>query len=149
MLFMNHLVFLDAQAGELEKISSGLKTMLIKEFDPALTPAHPVNPGDSLYFPRNSDECTLCVKATVVRVLPIINDLDKSLLEILKEMQPKLQFTEDQFHHWSAKKQVLLVEFESARKIEAIQITLDKDTDEFNWIAFRSFSLDTEFGCTT
>ena len=30
---MNHLVFLDRRAGELEKILSGIKTMLMKEFD--------------------------------------------------------------------------------------------------------------------
>lgn len=138
---MNHLVFLDAQTGELERILSGVKTMLIKELDPVLTLAHPVNPGDSLYFLRNSDECTLRVKATVVRVLPIINDLDESLIEILKEMQPKLQFTEDQFRHWSAMKQVLLVEFDSARKIEEIQVALNKVPDGSNWIAFKAFCL--------
>ena len=146
---MNHLFFLDAQAGELEKILSGVKTMLVKEFDPALPPADPVNPGDSLYLLRNKDACTLRVKATVTRVLSVTNDLEEDLSQLLKEMQPKLQFTEEQFDHWSAKKQVLLVEFESARKIEAIHITLDEDTDESNWIAFRAFSLDTEFGCTT
>ena len=64
---MNYLVFLDASAGELEKILSGVKTMLVKEFDPAQTTAHPVNPGDSLYFLRDKDDCALRVKATVVR----------------------------------------------------------------------------------
>jgi len=34
---MNHLVVLDAQANELEKILSGVKTMLVKEFDPSST----------------------------------------------------------------------------------------------------------------
>ncbi len=50
---MNHLVVLDAPAGELEKILSGVKTMLVKEFDPAQTAAQPVSPGDSLYFLRD------------------------------------------------------------------------------------------------
>ena len=139
---MNHIVFLDAQAGELEKILSGVKTMLVKEFDPALTPADPVNPGDSLYLLRNKDEYTLRVKATVTRVLSVTNDLEEDLSQVLKEMQPKLNFTEEQFDYWSAKKQVLLVEFESARKIEAIHLTLDEDTDKSNWIAFGAFSLD-------
>jgi hypothetical protein len=46
---MNYLVFLDAQAGELEKILLGVKTMLVKEFDPAQTIAPPINSHDSLY----------------------------------------------------------------------------------------------------
>ena len=37
---MNHLVFLDTRAGELEKILSGVKTMLVKEFDPARYHCH-------------------------------------------------------------------------------------------------------------
>ena len=109
---MNHLVFLDAQAGELEKILSGVKTMLVKEFDPAQTAAHPVNPGDSLYFLRDKDDCAVRVKATVVRVLFFTNRLDEDLSHTLKEMQPRLQFTEDQYNYWSAKQQVLLVEFD-------------------------------------
>jgi hypothetical protein len=49
---MIHLVILDTRAGELEKILSGIKTMLIRESDPAQTITHPVRPGDSLYFLR-------------------------------------------------------------------------------------------------
>ena len=141
---MNHLIFLDAQAGELEKILSGVKTMLVKEFDPTHTPAHPVNPGDSLYFLRNTDECTLRVKATVARILSFTNRLDEDLSHTLKEMQPKLQLTEEQFNHWSVKKQVLLVEFESAQKISAINIKSIKIKDLSSWIAFKEFGLITE-----
>jgi hypothetical protein len=92
---MNHLVFLDAQAGELEKILSGVKSMVVKEFDPAQSSAHPVRPGDSLYFLRSKDNCALRVKATVVCVLFITNRLGNDLSRTLKEMQPRLQLTED------------------------------------------------------
>jgi len=141
MAFMNHLVFLNAQAGELEKILSGVKTMLVKEFDPMQTTAHPINPGDSLYFLRNMDDCALRVKATVVRVLLFTNAFDEDLSHTLKAMQPRLQLTEDQYNHWSAKRQVLLVEFASAQKIAVIHVTPDKITDRSGWIAFEDFSL--------
>ena len=138
---MNHLVFMDAQAGDLEKILSGIKTMIIKEFDPAQPTMHPMSPGDSLYFLRNTDECTLRVKATVVRVLSLSNQSEEDLSQILKEMQPRLQFTEDQYNYWSAKKQILLVEFESAHKIDAIQVAPEKITDRSDWMAFENTSL--------
>jgi len=141
---MNHLVFLDTRAGELEKILSGMKTMLIKEFDPAQTTAQPVNPGDSLYFLRDKDDCALRVKATVVRVLPFTNRLTEDLSHTLKEVQPRLQLTEDQYNYWSAKKQVLLVEFGSAQKIGVIHIASNKLKDRSDWIAFEEFSLITE-----
>ena len=138
---MNHLVFLDTRAGELEKILSGVKTMLLKEFDPTQTTAHPVNPGDSLYFLRDRDECALRVKATVTRVLFVTNNPDKDLSHTLKEMQPRLQLTEDQYNTWSAKRQVLLVEFDSAHKIEVIRVASNRIPDRSDWIAFEDLSL--------
>ena len=141
---MNHLVFLDAQAGELEKILSGIKSMVVKEFDPARAAGQAVRPGDSLYFLRNKDECTLRVKATVVRVLFYTNDVDPDLSHTLKEMQPRLQLTEDQYNHWSAKQQILLVEFASAHKIGVIHVAPNKIADRSDWIAFEEFGLITE-----
>ena len=137
---MNHLVYLDPHAGELEKILSGIKSMVLKEFDPAL-PTQPVRPGDSLYFLRNKDDCAVRVKATVIRVLPFIHSLDEDLSHVLKEMQPKLQLTEDQYNYWSGKNQVLLVEFDSAQKIGVIHVATDKITDKSSWIAFEEFGL--------
>ena len=138
---MNHLVFLDAQAGELEKILSGMKTMLIKEFDPAQIPAHPVCPGDSLYFLRDKEDNALRVRATVIRAQVFPHHTDDDLSRILKEMQPRLQLTENQFNYWSAKGQVLLVTFGSAQKISMIQIASEKIADPSAWIAFEAFSL--------
>jgi hypothetical protein len=137
---MNHLVYLDAQAGELEKILSGVKTMLVQEFDPTHTPVHPIRPGDSLYLLKNTEERTLHVKATVIRVQTVANDPDEDLSQILKEMQPKLQMTEDQFNRWSVMPHVLLVEFGSAQKINMVQIASHKITDRSGWIAFEDFS---------
>jgi hypothetical protein len=138
---MNHLVFLNTRAGELEKILSGVKTMLIKEFDPARITAHPVSPGDGLYFLRDDGEWTVRVQATVLRVLPAMDSLDQGLSHTLKELQPRLQLTEDQYNTWSAKQRVLLVEFESAHKIGVIHVTPYKIADRSDWIAFEEFSL--------
>jgi hypothetical protein len=138
---MIHLVILDTRAGELEKILSGMKTMLIREFDPAQTTTHPVSPGDSLYFLRDNGECAVRVKATVVRVLFSTYSQDQDLSHTLKELQPRLQLTEDQYNYWSARKQVLLVEFESAHKIDVIHVAPDKITDRSDWIAFEDLSL--------
>jgi hypothetical protein len=139
---MNHLVVLDAHAGELEKILSGVKTMLVKEVDP--TTACPLCPGDSLYFLRSKDECALRGKATVVRVLFFTGSSNEDLSQPLKEMQPRLQLTEDQYNHWSSKKGIALVEFEAAHKIDVIQVASNKITERSDWIAFEAFGLMTK-----
>ena len=134
---MNYLVYLDTRAGELEKILSGVKTMLLKEYDPTQSTAQTINPGDSLYFLRSSDDCALRVKATVVRVLLITSKED--LIHSFKAMQPRLQLTEEQYNDWSVKQRALLVEFDSAQKIAVIQVAPEKTLERPGWIAFEDF----------
>jgi hypothetical protein len=141
---MNFLVFLNERAGELEKILSGTKSMVLKEFNPSQFDKQRVRPGDNLYFLRKKDEYRLRVKAVVVRVSQVMNGLDEDISHTLKEMQPKLQLTEDQYNYWSVKKQILLVEFESARKIPVIQVASNKVSDLSEWIAFEEFSFITD-----
>jgi hypothetical protein len=137
---MNYLVPIDADAGELEKILSGVKTMVMKDSDPDRSTAYSVGPGDGLYFLRDKDECALRVKATVVIVLPIVNGLADDLSQTLKEMQPRLQLAEEQYNHWSSKQQVELVEFDSAQKIGVIHVAPDKIKNRSAWIAFEEIS---------
>ena len=126
---MNHLVYLDTRTGELEKILSGVKTMLVKEFDPAGTVMPPASPGDSLNFLRNKDDCTLRVKATSVHMLFFTK----------KGIQPRLQLTADQYNYWLAKQQFLLVKFNNAHKIDMMHVAPEKITDRSDWIAFEQF----------
>jgi len=138
---MNHLIYLNTKSGELEKILSGIKTMIIKDLGNAQQTSFSVNPGDSLYFMRDKEETTLRVKAAVVKVTSPEFNSDEDLSPALKEMQPKLQLTEKQFHDWSSKKQVLFVEFVAAQKIEGIQLTTHKFMSQADWIAFEDFSV--------
>jgi hypothetical protein len=137
---MNHLVVLDAWAGELEKILSGVKTMLIKESDPRQSSLS-VHPGDTLYFLKNHEDCTVRVKATVARVLYVSNCKEDDLVHALKEMQPRLHLTEAQYMHWATKGQVLLVEIESAHKIDPFQVASRTVEDQSDWISFEKFRL--------
>lgn len=142
---MNYLVFLDAQAGELEKILSGVKTMLVKEFDPE-GPEPVFNSGDILYFLRDNEELLVRVQATVLRLLPSKASPDEDISRILKELQPKLQLTEDQYNSWSGKKQALFIEFEAAQKIDELLIAPDKLTQRKTWIDFEEVHELTQLG---
>ena len=135
---MNDLVFVDARAGELEKILSGVKTMIVKEFSLMQANTRAIQPGDSLYFLRDQNDCALRVKATVARIHFIANKDDLS--QILKVMQPRLHLTEDQYNHWSRQQRALLVEFESAQKIGMIHVSPEKTSDRSGWIAFEDFN---------
>lgn len=141
---MNFLVFLDAQAGELEKILSGTKSMVLKEYYPASASGWTVSPGDNLYFLRNKDDCDLRVKATVSRSLSFTNQKYDDLSHTLKELQPKLQLTEEQYNHWSVKQCAQIIEFEGAHKISPIHISHCKFSGNSNWNAFEDLDLITD-----
>jgi len=133
---MNHLVLLEAEAGELESILRGAKTMLARGSDPAQPTSHPVSPGDSLFFLRDTDDGAVRVRATVTRVLLQTSSNDEDLSHALKEMQPKLQLTEGQYNRWSTRRLALLVEFGSAHKIDVIQVAPNRFPDRSGWIVF-------------
>lgn len=138
---MNHLVFLDARASELEKILSGLKTMIVRQYDPISYNEQPVHPGDCLYFLRDEDDLFLRVKATVVQVLLPENTSNSDMTHILKEAQPKLQLTENQYNRLAGNSRVLLIEFATATKISLVRVSANKISDHSDWIAFKDFSL--------
>jgi hypothetical protein len=69
-------------------------------------------------------------------------DLDRTL----KELQPMLQLTEEQYNHWSVKKGMILIEFGRAQKISPIHIAEGNFPNRSNWIAFKDLYLITEQG---
>jgi hypothetical protein len=138
---MNFLVFLEPEAGELEKILSGTKCMVVKKFDPSQAAIQSVNPGDSLYFLRNKDAHEVRVKATVLRVLLINNGSVDEQIHTLNELQPKLQLTEEQYNRWSKTKQAQLVEFENAHKIDPSHISVSNINGISEWVAFEGRDL--------
>ncbi len=138
---MNYLVFLDLGAGELEKILSGVKSMVIKEDKPEDTTSQSLMPGDNLYFLRNTVARDIRVKATIKSIQAVSSGQTSDISSQLKEMQHKLQLNEEQFMYWCTKKQVLLVEFECAQKIGMIHLDLDEVKGQSDWIAFQAFSV--------
>lgn len=137
---MNHLVYLDARAGELEKILSGVKTMLAKENDPTKPLAHPIFAGDRLYFLRDHEDRSVRVQATVVNVRRFTSLSEDDRSGLLKEMQPRLHFTENQYNFWREKENFFLIEFDSAQKIDPIHISTHRGVDQAEWVAFETVS---------
>ncbi|KXK05019.1 MAG: hypothetical protein UZ04_CHB001000908 [Chlorobi bacterium OLB4] len=65
---MDHVVYLDAKANELEKLLDGSKTMIIRGATGRKLPYGRVNQDDTLYFINNNAEGVVKAKATVNNV---------------------------------------------------------------------------------
>jgi len=63
---MDHIVYVDADAKELEKLTSGTRTMIVRRAKDV--PCGTVNPSDTLYFIHDGDRL-IRARATVKDVL--------------------------------------------------------------------------------
>lgn len=138
---MSHIVFVDTLAGELEKILSGVKCMVVGEHQPSQSPENKIKPGDSLFFLRDNlfflrdnGERTVRVQATIVWARLIEESEGEDLSRHLKELQTRLHLTEDQFKYWSTRKQVFLINFKDAHKIPAFEIAPEMISQRTIWI---------------
>jgi hypothetical protein len=131
---MDFLVFVDAEAGELEKILSGVKCMLAKELDPEQPEQDLMQPGDSLYFLRDNGEREVRVRASVAQALRFTGGPQEDLVHMLKELQPRLQLTEQQYNKWIGKQRALFIEFKDAQKIEEWQSPAETAAQRAEWI---------------
>jgi hypothetical protein len=65
---LDHVIYLDAAANELENLLSGEKSMIIRGAAGRKLPHVRVNLGDTLYFLNNNAEGLIRAKANVVSV---------------------------------------------------------------------------------
>ncbi|MBN1318029.1 MAG: hypothetical protein JXA42_21280 [Anaerolineales bacterium] len=66
---MDHIVYLDAKAREMETLLSGKKTMIIRGAAGRKMPYGRVNSGDVLYFINNNGEAVIKAGAKVTQVI--------------------------------------------------------------------------------
>ncbi len=65
---MDHVVYLDAKADELEKLANGTKSMILRGATGRKMPYGRVSPGDVLYFIKNNAEGLIRATAMVQSV---------------------------------------------------------------------------------
>lgn len=121
---MDHVVYLDAKANELENLLKGKKTMIIRGAAGRKLPYGRVNAGDVLYFLNNNAEGKVKASGVVSFVLNTEKMSKEESVSLVNEHQEKLLLTEKQFQKWAGKRYIVLIEISN---IEAIApFTIDK-----------------------
>jgi len=116
---MDHIVYLDTKAQELEKLLSGEKSMIIRGASGRKFPYGRVQPGDQLYFVRNNGEGTVQASATVSVVYNSEKLSEEESKQVLNENQSKLALTPEQVKRWGSKRYLVLVEVEDICSVES------------------------------
>jgi len=134
---MNHVVYLDTKANEMEKILANQKTMIIRGAMGRKVPYGKVKKNDILYLINNNAEGK--IKA-VAEVNDVINSekMDKiKSSEFINKYQDKLQLTENQFKRWAGKRYLVLIEIKNVKEITPFQFNRDDFKNRMDdWLIF-------------
>jgi hypothetical protein len=130
---MVHLVYCDntGKRGEreLEKILSGIKTMLVRGAAGRKIPHSRVFTGEKLYFMENGT-AYISAKATVSSVQNYVKLTDAEVSQIFEENQSKLNLSEKQTARWH-KKCLCLVEFDNVEQIGPLAFEHQGNMDDW------------------
>lgn len=119
---MDHIVYLDASAGELEKLLSGDKTMIVRGAAGRKLPYGRVQPGDQLYFMENNGDGIVKACAVVSNVLNSEKLTEEQSRSLLTANHAKVGLTPEQTERWAGKRYLVLIEVKDIRSIEKFSI---------------------------
>lgn len=131
---MDHVVYLDADAKELELLLSGEKSMIIRGATGRKMPYGRVNPDDCLYFINNNAEGTI---AAFGRVETVFNsekmDEDQSA-QLVERHQDRLRLTPRQFTRWAGKRYLVLIGVSGVARVEPFRIDKSNCGNMDDWL---------------
>ncbi len=131
---MDHIVYTDTKAGELENLIAGIKTMVIRGATGRKMPYGRVNPGDTLYFINNNGEGAVRAKANVLSVMNS-QKMDRETSEALVNAhQIQLKLTPAQVKRWAGKRYLVLVEISECLAIEPFAIDKSNFGNMDDWL---------------
>ena len=131
---MDHVVYLDAKAKELELLLAARKTMIIRGAAGRKMPYGRVIEGDSLYFINNNAEGVILATAKVKSVFNSEKMTEEDSRKLVSRHQAKLQLTGPQYERWAGKRYLVLIEVSGARKVEPFEIDRSRYGNMDDWL---------------
>jgi hypothetical protein len=131
---MDHIVYLDYKAKELDNLRSGKKTMIIRGATGRKLPYGRVHQGDILYFIENKGDGLVKAKAIVKKVLNSEQLTKAESEELAKQNQDKLLLDSGLLKRFSGKRYIVLVTIESFHELEPFKIDRSQYGNMDDWL---------------
>lgn len=106
---MDHIVYVDAKQGELEKLVCGAARMLVRGATGRKLPYGRVQRGDRLFFVKNDGTCLAHAWAKVTMVWNSSPLSTQESREVIEGNQDQLQLSPKQLQRWSGKRFLVLI----------------------------------------
>lgn len=140
VLEMDHVVYLEAKARELENLLNGKKTMIIRGATGRKLPYGRVNADDVLYLINNDGEGLIRAKTIVRSVLNSNKMTQDESIKLVRKNQDKLQLTDKQFKRWAGKRYIVLIEVKKVEKVSPFTIDRSNFGNMDDWLLMGNIS---------
>lgn len=131
---MDHVVYVDAKAGEMDKLISGEKVMVIRGATGRKLPHGRVNAGDVLYFINNNGEGAAKASGVVKAVHNSDKMSEPESVRLVEEHMSQLKLTPKEFQKWAGKRYIVLIEVEKVETISPIPIDKSQYGNMDDWL---------------
>lgn len=131
---MDHIVYVDAKANEMEQLLDGEKTMIIRGAAGRKLPYGRVDAGDVLYFINNNGEGQVKAKGVVSNVFNSEKMTKEESISLVEENKDKLKLNKKQFNRWAGKRYIVLIEVKSIEGIGAFNIDKSDYGNMDDWL---------------
>ncbi|WP_372947056.1 hypothetical protein [Mariniphaga sp.] len=131
---MDHIVYLDARAKELENLENGSKTMIVRGAMGRKLPYGRVHVSDVLYFAENNGDGLIKGKAQIKRVF-FSEKLTKNESEkVVAENQSKLRLNSGLLKRFAGKRFLTLVEVEKFENLSHFKFNRSDFGNMDDWL---------------
>jgi hypothetical protein len=131
---MDHIVYVDAKAKELENLINGNKSMIIRGAAGRKVPHGIVNEGDVLYFIRNNGDGAVKARGVVSSVLNSEQLSVEESFETIIKNQDRLQLPDKQFDKLAGKKYLVLIGLKEVEKVDPFRFDKSNFINMDDWI---------------
>lgn len=131
---MDHIVYTDFRAGEMDLLLCGRKKMIIRGAAGRKLPYGRVSQGDSLYFINNNAESYVRAKGLVSKVINSERMTEPESMLFVRSYQDKLLLTEKQFLRWGGKRYIVLIEVCDVKEVSPFLIDKSKFGNMDDWL---------------
>lgn len=131
---MDHVVYVDAKARELEALLAGEKSMIVRGAAGRKLPYGRVQPNDRLFFIQNNGDGMVRACALVSQVFQTEKLSVEQSVQLLQSHQPKLRLTPEQIGRWAGKRYLVLIEIASVQAVQPFAIDRSQYGNMDDWL---------------
>lgn len=138
---MDHVVYLEAKENELDKLKSGLKSMIIRGATGRKLPHGRVFPGEVLWFVENSGDGLVRCCARVKKVFSSEKLTEEESQKLISDHQSMLCLTPNQVKRWGCKRYLVLIEVEDLQEIPPFAVDRSGYGNMDDWLPTQNIEL--------